>query len=160
MPGRPVSITIIGWYLLVVALLVLINLFLRTPAVLMVSIVSGWPAMLYYLATLGIHVYVGVGLLRLQPVARLVGIAYFVFSFVNSAVFFFAPGGMARLTRLLEVEQSTFPWMRPMPGGHPYPFDIRPFMMTGAVGGLVIVLIPLCFLIINNRAFARSTATA
>jgi hypothetical protein len=160
MPGRPVSVTIIGWYLLVGALLIPINLVLRTPAFLLVNIVTGWPAVAYFLVVLGIHVYCGLGLLRLQPVARLLGIAYFVFSFLNSAVFFFAPGGMARMARMLEAQQSIFPWMRPMPGGHAYPFDIRPFMMTGAVGGLALVLIPLCFLIINNRAFAKAASTA
>jgi hypothetical protein len=159
-PGRPVSISIIGWYLLVGALLVPINLLLHTPAVLMVSIVTGWPAIVYFLAMLGIHVYVGVGLLRLQPVARFVGIAYFVFAFINSAVFFLAPGALARMTRLLEVQQTMFPWIRQTPGAYPYPFDIRPFMMVGAIAGLVFVLVPLCFLIINRQAFARQVAPA
>jgi len=159
-PGRPVSITIIGWYLLVGALLIPMNLFLRTPAVLMVSIVTGWPAMVYFLALLGTHVYIGLGLLRLQPAARLVGIAYFVFAFVNSAVFFLAPGAMARMTKLLEVQQSLFPWIRSMPGANPYPVDVRPFMLVGGLGGLILVLVPLCFLVINRQAFTRSTAPA
>src|SRR5262249_23984434 len=112
-PGRPVSITIIGWYLLVGALLLPLNLFLHTPAGLLMSIVTGWQATVYFLAALGVHAYVGVGLLRLQPVARLVGIAYFVFAFLNSAVFFFAPGGQARMAKLLEVSRSAFFWMPP-----------------------------------------------
>ena len=156
-PGRPVSITIIGWYLLVGALLLPLNLFLRTPAALLVNILTGWQATAYFLAMLGVHAYVGVGLLRLQPVARLVGIAYFVFGFVNSAVFFFAPGGRGRMAKLLEVSQSAFFWMRQP---HAAPFDLAPFMMIGAVMGMLLVLVPLCFLIINRQAFARPVAQA
>ena len=62
--------------------------------------------------------------------------------------------------RLLEVQQSLFPWLRPMQGAYPYPFDIRPFMMIGAVSGLIFVLVPLCFLVINRQAFARPVAAA
>jgi hypothetical protein len=160
MPGRPVSITIIGCYVLLGALFIPMNLLLRMPAVLMVSIVTGWPAIVYYLAMLGIHVYVGIGLLRLQPAARLLGIAYFVFALVNSAVFFLAPGALARITGLLEAQQSLFPWIRLTPGTNPYPFDVRPVMMVSAGVGLLFVLIPLCFLIINRQAFARSAAPA
>jgi hypothetical protein len=159
-PQRPLSITIIAWYLLVVSLFVPINLLLRTPVPLFMSIVTGWPAMAYWVGMLGVHIYVGVGLLRLQPAARFVGIAYFGYSFINSVVFFFAPGGMGRLTMLLQAQQSVIPWMRPIPGHSPYPFDLRPFMMVGAVGGLILVLVPLCFLIINRPAFARSAASA
>jgi hypothetical protein len=160
MPGRPVSITIIACYVLLGALFIPMNLLLRMPAVVMVSIVTGWPAVVYYLAMLGIHVYVGIGLLRLQPAARLVGIAYFVFALVNSAVFFLAPGALARITGLLEAQQSLFPWIRFTPGTYPYPFDVRPVMMVSAGVGLLFVLIPLCFLVINRQAFARSSAPA
>lgn len=154
------SITIIGWYLLVGALLIPINLFLRTPATLLLNIVTGWSATVYFVAVFGVHVYLGVGLLRLQPMARLTGIVYFAFAFINSAVFFFAPGGLARMAKLLEIQHSLFPWMRPMAGPYAFPFDVRPFMMIGATVGLAFILVPLCFLIINRQAFARSAASA
>jgi hypothetical protein len=160
MPGRPVSITIIGWYLLLGALLLPVNLLLHTPAVLLLKILTGWQAIAYFLAMLVLNVYVGIGVLRLQPAARWTGIGYFVFAFLNSAVFFFAPGGLERMRKLLEIQQSWFPWLRQMQGSNPFPFDTTPFMIIGAVTGMAIVLIPLCFLIINHRAFARSAATA
>jgi len=108
-----------------------------------------------------VHLYVGIGLLRLQPAARLVGVAYFIFAFLNSAVFFLAPGGHARLARLMEMQLSMFPWMKAWQNMSPMQFDITPFIAVGAVGGLAILLVPLYFLFTSKQAFAKSaTITA
>jgi hypothetical protein len=113
----------------------------------------------YYLAIATVHVYVGIGLLRLQAAARATGIAYFVFAFVNSAVFYFAPGGRARLDHLMEMQRSLFPWML-SPNQDSVPFDMTPFLFAGAIAGLVLILVPLYFLITRQQAFAKPAATA
>jgi hypothetical protein len=78
-PGRPISISIIAWYMLAIAIFFPMNLLLRMPAVAFTAILTGWPATVYYLVIAATHIYVGVGLLRLQAAARATGIVYFVF---------------------------------------------------------------------------------
>jgi hypothetical protein len=158
MPGRPISISIIAWYMLAISIFFPLNLVLRSPAVAFTAILSGWPATVYYLAIAAVHVYVGIGLLRLQAAARATGIVYFVFAFVNSAIFYFAPGGRARIDRLLEMQRSAFPWMQSLDQTS-LPFDMTPFLFAGAIAGLVLVLVPLYFLITCHKAFAKQAAT-
>jgi hypothetical protein len=155
-PVRPISISIIAWYMLAISLFVPLNLVLRMPAIAFTAILSGWPATVYYLAIAAVHVYVGVGLLRLQAAARATGIAYFVFAFVNSAVFYFAPGGRARLDHLMEMQRSLFPWMPP--NRDSVTFDMTPFLFAGAIAALVLILVPLYFLITRQQAFAKPAA--
>jgi hypothetical protein len=154
--GRPLSITIIAWYLLAICVLIPLNLLLHSPVMLFVAVLTGRPAVIYSLALVAVHIYVGIGLLRLQPVARLVGISYFMFAFLNSAVFFLAPGGSARVARLMALQQSMFPWMRAWQNQLPIQFDIAPFIVIGAVGGLVFLLIPLYFLFTSKQVFAEA----
>jgi hypothetical protein len=158
-PGRPMSISIIAWSMLAITVFFPLYLALRMPAVAFTAILTGWPAMLYYLAVAAVHVYVGIGLLRLQAAARAAGIAYFVFAFLNSAVFYFAPGGRARIDRLMEMQRSLFPWM-PSPDQGSVPFDMTPFLFAGAIAGLVFILVPLYFLITRQRAFTKQAATS
>jgi hypothetical protein len=159
-PDRPLSVTIIAWYLLLTCMLIPLNLLLRAPATLFVAILTGWSATLYYAMFAAVQVYVGIGLLRLQPAARLVGVAYFIFAFLNSVVFFLAPGAHARLVRLMELQLSIFPWMRTWQNMSPVQFDITPFIAIGAVGGLVFLLIPMYFLFASKQAFAKTAGVA
>jgi hypothetical protein len=158
LPGRPVSISIIAWYMLAISFILPLNLVLRTPAVAFTAILTGWPAAVYNVAVAAVQIYVGIGLLRLQAAARATGIGYLVFAFLNSAIFFFAPGGRARLGHLMEIQKTVFPWMQ-SPDQASLPFDITPFLYAGAVGGLALVLVPLYFLITRQQAFAKSAAT-
>lgn len=111
-PGRPLSISIIGWYMLSVCALLPVGLIMRTPAVFLTSILTGWKSLLFILVLAGLHIYIGVGLLRLQRFARVVGMSYFAFAIVNSAVFYFAPGGRMRVQQLLQSQLAMFPWMQ------------------------------------------------
>jgi hypothetical protein len=92
-------------------------------------------------------------LLRLKPVARIGAIAYFVFGFVNTAVFYFAPGSHARMLALLESERSIFPWMRQFQDQAQYQLDLAPSLMLGSIVGLVLIAVQLYFLIARKRAF-------
>jgi hypothetical protein len=157
LPGRPLSISILAWYMLVISIFFPLNLLIGAPAVAFTAILTGWPATVYYLAIGAVHIYVGIGLLRLQAAARAAGIAYFVFAFVNSAVFYFAPGGRARIDHLMEMQRSLFPWM-PSPDQASVPFDMAPFLFAGAIAGLVLMLVALYFLITRGQAFAKQPA--
>src|SRR5215469_5177532 len=151
-PQRPLSITIIAWLMLVGCLFLPINLALHTPASLFVWVLTGWRADAFYLIVMALLVFIGVGLLRLNPYARMVGIGYFVFAILNSAVFFFARGGRARLVGILELQHSLFPGVQ---GASPQ-MDPMPFILIGGVIGFLAALVPLYFLIAKKQAFEKS----
>jgi hypothetical protein len=152
---RPLSITIIAWFLLVTCLFIPMNLFLHSPVILFVTILTGWRAVMFVLVVGLVNVYVGTALLRMHPAARLIGIGYFIFGLLNAGVFYFAPGGRARITKLLEFQQSMFPWM-PSQANSPFQVDIMPFLIVGAIVGLALSLVPVYFLATAKPAFDKA----
>ncbi len=155
---RPLSITIIAWFLLIGCMFIPFSLILRFPAILFTKLVTGWPAVLFYVSFATAQLCIGVGLLRLKPAARLAAMIYFVFGSVNAAVFYLAPGGHARMLALIESERTIFPWMRMLPNQPEFQFDTTPFMVMGAVSGLVGIAIPLYFLITRKVAYEKAAA--
>lgn len=154
--ARPLSISIIAWYLLAGCLFIPFSLFLHSPTFLFTAILTGWRATLYFLVIAGVHVYAGTTLLRMKPAGRLTAIGYFLFSILNFAVFYFAPGGHARLTRLMALQQSMFPWMQSSQAASPFGGDLTPFIIIGAVGGLLLGMVPLYFLVVAKPAFDKA----
>lgn len=155
---RPLSITILAWFLLLGCLFIPLNLALRAPAVLFTRILTGLPAICYYGVFFALNLYVGIGLLRLKPTARIVGIWYLAFGFVNATVFYLAPGARARMLGLIEKQQSMFPWM---PSGQNQiwqQIDLTPFLIMGTFIGLAVLILPLYFLITRKQAFEKTAA--
>jgi hypothetical protein len=136
------------------------NLALHTPAILFTALLTGWAAAAYYLVLVAAQIYIGIGLLGLQPAARLVGMAYFLGSFLNSVVFNFAPGGQARMTKLVASQLAMFPWMKVLQAENPMKLDLTPFVRLGSVAGLAIVLVAFYFLFASKRAFAGANRQA
>jgi hypothetical protein len=155
---RPLSITIIAWLLLVGCAFMPLALIFRVPAAFFTSLLAGRTAFLVYFCFLVAQFCIGIGLLRLRPAARIGAIAYFVFAFVNTTVFYFAPGGHARLAALVEGEQSTFPWMRPFQDQVRFQPNFDPMIMMGSILGLVLIVLQLYFLITRKRAFEISSS--
>ncbi len=163
--GRPapaaetgLTITIIAWLLLVGCVFMSLGLAFRMPAVVFTSLVAGRTAFLVYLSFIAAQLFIGIGLLRLKPVARIGAIAYFVFGFVNMAVFYFAPGSHARLDALLESERSVFPWMRPFQDQAQFQPNLNAPLMLGSIRGLILIALQLYFLITRKRAFETSSS--
>lgn len=154
--ARPLSISIIAWFLLVSCVFVPFTLLLRPPIALFLTILSGWQAVVFMLISAALNVYVGIALLRMKPLGRLIGIGYFVFALLNVAVFYFAPDRSARFARFLDLEQSMFPWMRPSQANSPFYTDPTPFLLIGAIGGVAFCLALLFFLIRAKPAFDRA----
>ena len=96
----------------------------------------------------------------MKPAGRLVGMGYYIFGLLNVAVFYLAPGRSARIARLLEVEQSMFPWMRSAQTNSPFPADMMPFVIIGAIGGIAFCLVLLYFLAAAKPAFDRAAQQA
>jgi hypothetical protein len=155
---RPLSITIIAWLLLAGCVFIPMAMVFRVPAAVFTSLVAGRTAFLIYLCFAVAQLCIGIGLLRLRPAARIGAIAYLVFGFVNTAVFYFAPGGHARLLALLESEHSIFPWMRPFQDQAKYQLNFTPPLILGSIVGLVLIAVQLYFLITRKRAFEISSS--
>jgi len=153
---RPLSISVLAWLVLISCLSLPFSLLLRAPAILFTKLLTGWPADLFYLAFAVAQVSIGLGLLRLRPAARMAAIIYFAFGSVNAAVFYLAPGGDARMLALMESERSMFPWMRMLPSQPQFHFESTPFLVMGAICGLIGTAIPLYFLITRKFAFDKA----
>jgi hypothetical protein len=158
-PTRPLSISIIAWFMLASCIFIPFGLFLHPPVVLLATVLSGWQASVFMLISAALNIYIGIALLKMKPAGRLVGIGYFLFGLLNVVVFYIAPGRSARMTRLLELEQSMFPWMR---SAQPNPFqaDMTPFLLVGVIGGVAFCLVLLYFLAAAKPAFDKAAQQA
>ena len=141
--GRPLSISIIGWWLLATGVVSVVMSPLRMPATVFVWIVTGWPAAAWYIAFGAMWACAGYGLLRLNQIARKIAIAGLSFGAVNSAVFFLFPGWEARMATFLS--RFRLGLATPLPPTH-----FPPFMLIPAAVG---VGLPLWFLIARRDAF-------
>jgi hypothetical protein len=157
--ARPLSISIIAWFMLVSCLFIPLIFFIHPPLALFLTILTGWQSVVFMLISGALNLYVGIALLKMKPVGRLIAIGYFIFGLLNVAVFYFAPGRSARLQRLLDLQQSMFPWMRPAES-NPFQADMMPFLFVGAIGGVVFCLVLLYFLIAAKPAFDRAAQQA
>ncbi len=153
--SRPLSISIIAWFMLMSCLFVPVSLFVHPPLALFLTILTGWQSSVFMLISGALNVYVGIALLKMKPIGRLIAIGYFAFGVLNVAVFYFAPGRSARLQKLLDLQQSMFPWMRPAQS-NPFQSDMTPFLFIGAICGVVLFLVLLYFLIAAKPAFDKA----
>jgi hypothetical protein len=147
--GRPVSITIIAWLMIVGAAFAPLNFWLHPPIPFMWAMLSGWPAALYTGIYAVLALYVGIGLLRLKPLCRTIAIYLYSFFALNSAVFYALPGRDARIHALM----NWGPAFLPHPDLH-LPTTI--FLMFGLVGlGFLFVLI--YFLVTSKPSFDNAS---
>jgi hypothetical protein len=150
--ARPLSITIIAWLLLVGCAFFPINFLIHAPAIFFTRLVTGYAAAVYLFLYFVANLSIGIGLLRLNPTARIACIAYYVFAIFNIGTFYFAPGARDRILTLVSASQAMFPWMKQMRESGPQ-LDLVPLMTLGGVIGLLGVLVPLYFLITRKEAF-------
>jgi hypothetical protein len=159
-PIRPLSISIIAWFFLVGCFFIPFSILLHAPAIVFTAVLTGWPATIYLLLFAGVHIYVGIALLQMKPAGRLVGMGYYIFSLLNVAVFYLAPGRSARIARFLEIEQSMFPWMRSAQTDSLFAADVMPFVIIGVIGALAFSLVVVYFLAAAKPAFDRAAQQA
>lgn len=150
--GRPISITIIAWVMLIGVVGVIFPLVMHTPVPFFLTTLSGLPAALYMIAMAVTVAYSGVGLLRLQPTARLVAIGYTVFAFVNTTVFTLLPGGRARLGGMMEQQRAMTSVLIPGTSSAP-PFDPVTMIYFSMATGTILMAVQLYFLVTRKRAF-------
>lgn len=143
---RPLSITVIGWYLLVGTASSAVQVLMGVPASIFGMTLSGPQASLLYLAMFAAQAYLGVGLLQLQPLSRILAVYFFLFGFVNEALFIGLPGREARLAAMVRALPSS---MQPAPGAAPAMAWWLPLISAGIGTAL-----PIWFLITRKDAFA------
>ena len=91
-PARPLSVSVIAWFLVCGGVICFLYTWLPFPAMLFGFIIKGWPALTFYLLLGLLQVALGIGLLRLRPLSRVLTIGFFLFGALNSLSFALLPG--------------------------------------------------------------------
>ncbi|HEV3202066.1 MAG TPA: hypothetical protein VGZ73_29410 [Bryobacteraceae bacterium] len=145
-PGsRPLSIAIIGWYLLLCAVGTATGAILRMPAILFGAAVTGWAALAVYTVFTAVEIYLGAGLLQLQESVRVASIVWFALMALNSVVTVALPGFASRM----QIVQQALPAF--LRAGQQQP----PIEGTGGLIliSTLIVAVPIWFLVRRREAF-------
>jgi hypothetical protein len=143
--GRPLSVTIIGVWLVVSGALTIVPALSGMPALVFGAVLTGWSAALAYAVIAAVQISAGSGLLKLHETARLLSIAWFVLGVANLAVMSWVPS----LHDTVEAYQRT---TGAMPPGQP-PFDIVTFMQRMTVLWVIGAAVPIWFLVRRRSAF-------
>jgi hypothetical protein len=145
-PGaRPLSISVIGWYLLVCSLGTAVGAILRMPGMFFGLVLTGWASLAIYTAFTAVQIYLGTGLLQMQEPARVATIVYFALLGISSAVTCMLPGFGAKMQM---VQQGLPTFLRA--GQPPANFEGTGAMM---LMGTLIMAIPVWFLVRRRGAF-------
>ena len=147
---RPLSITVIGFYMLFGACLMPINIYTHGPAFMMGIGFSGWSAAAFFVAMGTLDAGIGVGLLRLARWSRIAAIYFFVFRIVNTCITFLVPASRARFEEGVATMRATL-GQRPAPGSP---------VWFGPAAELCVMAVVLWFLIARQAAFAARKETA
>ncbi len=144
---KPLSITVIAWFLLVGGILMPFWALLRMPAAVFGLVLTGWKGSLVYLVYAAAEVYLGLGLLKLKPLSRTLAVYFFLFGILNSLLFAVLPGRAARMATLMESFSPT------MPGPGAPALALAPSWWFTLVVGVIFMGVPLWFLITRKKAF-------
>jgi hypothetical protein len=142
--ARPLSVTLIAWYLLAGAVLAALGAVLRVPGMFFGWLITGWASLAVYSVAAAAQLYLGSGLLQLDEKARVGSVVFFALAAANGLVSFLGPGHDQRL-QALETELRGF--LR---------VDMPEWrgVWVSAIAGLVFVAVPIWFLIRQRAAFA------
>lgn len=105
--GRPLSISVLAWYLIGGGLSILAMALLGMPSIFFGLILTGWAAVLVYFGFAATQMCLGVGLLRLREWARAGSIAYFCVMAVNGLV----SSSPSRQQELMRQMRLAWPWL-------------------------------------------------
>jgi hypothetical protein len=143
-PARPISITIIGWYLIVGGFICLPFLFLHMPVFLLGFMLRGWASSLFMLGSGILQLVAGAGLLKLKPWSRSLAIGTFSFIALNAVLMVVLPGSQARYEQTMKSIQEAY--------GTP-PTTMHFPIWFGLAFCLPLFAVLLWFLVANRKAF-------
>jgi hypothetical protein len=156
---RPLSLSIIGWYMIAVGFLMLPAIpFMHFPALVLGWTLTGRPAMFFYLLSAVITAALGYGILELKPISRPLAIAYFLWAAVNSISIALWPGHAARMQSLIDSISSG---LNSSPAQAAWSVQSAQFgFWIGAVSGTLFSAVIIWFLIREKSAFASPHASS
>jgi hypothetical protein len=146
--GRPLSISIIAWYLLAGTVFAAAAAILRVPGMFFGVLLTGWAALGVYTAFAAVNLYLGSGLLQLQEPARIGSIVYFAIVGLNGAVTFLLPGFDGRMRAMQEAFPRFLRWSQQQS----LPIEGWGFALIGTVFSAV----PIWFLVRRRAAFRQA----
>jgi hypothetical protein len=148
--ARPLSVSIIGWYLLISSLFLAAMAVLRMPAFVFGAVITGWGGLAVYAVFAGAQILLGAGLLRLREQARMGSIGYFCLMALNSAVTMGLPGYADKMQTMMREMPKLFP------AGVP-PQIPQPGWLFALVG-TAFLAVPVGFLVRRRAAFGKVAA--
>jgi hypothetical protein len=148
--ARPLSISIIGWLMVVSSCIVPPFLFFRIPLLFLGVLLSGWKGPAVILAWCAVQAVAGTGLLRLRSWGRTLSIAVLLFGFFNSAMTFLRPGALNQAIEAMQTRMGL-----PM---NPQPAITHASLWVGGVAGVLFAAVQLWFVVTRKKAFHSSRA--
>jgi hypothetical protein len=148
--ARPLSISVIAWYLLAGSLFTALAAVLRFPALVFGVVVGGWGALAVYTLYTAAQIYLGTGLLQLQDRARLWSIVYFAAVALNGVIFLVLPDFTGRLREI----RSSYPRFMHTQPELPHFSAVWPFLPVV----ILLVSVPIWFLVRRRSAFTSLQA--
>jgi hypothetical protein len=148
--GRPLSVSVIAGLMLFGGVICIGGAFSPFPGMMFGLIFTGWSARVLYLGFAAIEIWLGVGLLRLNPLSRVLAIVMFGATVLNSVLFAVLPGHSERLRAVLD----SMPFRMPQPAG----YDPVSSMTASILMGSLVSVIPIWFLIVRRHAFTKPPA--
>jgi hypothetical protein len=152
---RPISISIIGGYLVASAGCVSIFFFIRFPMLFLWFLLRGPKATAYVLITAMLQIIIGIGLLKLREWARILAICYFAFLTLNALTMALAPGAQARYQEFQVELQNIIGAPTAAFGPTPTPMHVP--VWFGVAFTLPLVAVGLWFLAASKSAFKSLT---
>jgi len=149
--SRPISVSIIGWYLLISSPFVAICFFIHFPVLILWFLLKGPKATTIIVGMGALQIIMGFGLLKLREWARIFTICYFAFVALNSLTMVLVPGAQARFQEAQSEVQSVI--------GTPATFGTSPTQMHfpvwfGLAFSLPLTAVVVWFLAASKSAFA------
>lgn len=156
--ARPLSITIIGWFLLVGSAIAPLGLFMnralfpgvQVPFYFLGFFLFGWNAYLVLIAWMVAQMTAAVGLLKLRRWGWFAAIAMQCLGALNCVLLVVLPGHRARFQQIMETMTASMNARMPQPAPFVFPVWI------GFAMGFSMVLVILWFLVSRRKAFAST----
>jgi len=150
-PARPLSITIIGWIMLITGGICLPFSFLRFPVFFFGFVLIGWQTLFYFPVWCVVQIAAGAGLLKLKRWAWALAICLLSFAAANALVSLLMPGSRGRFEQAMSLIQSRMGLPQvPLPVTATLPFWI------GLLFGLLFVGVQLWFIVARKDAFVAA----
>ena len=144
-PPRPLSISIIGWWLIVSGALSIMPAFSRMPGMAFGVLLTGWSATLLYVVFAAVQISAGAGLLKLQEPARVLALVWLAVALANVLFMAWRPGISANVEAYWRAAGT-------LPAGPP-PFDFVKFMQRMTPFWIGISAVPIWFLVRHRGRF-------